>query len=221
MLEIKSELETKISTFFKENMIMSILEFLKFSKENLWQISHLKETLKDEKLIEKEIENADKNSEFSDMDQEEQDYDSEDSFIADDENDLFQEDDDHEARRIKTQFLEDDNHQELKQFMRKPLVGHNEANSNALIDFSDIMTDVFNAIPFMKEEVYIMSKMASGITGKRKFEYFGIEIDWFRAWYFGSGSRSIDQNKLDRYCLFGMCQDFNDWFVQGVRQQHK
>ena len=36
MLEIKSELEAKISNFFKENMIMSILDFLKFSKENLW-----------------------------------------------------------------------------------------------------------------------------------------------------------------------------------------
>jgi hypothetical protein len=65
--------------------------------------------------------------------------------------------------------LESDNNQELKKFVRKPLIGHNNSESSALIDFSDIVTDVFNSIPFMKENVYIMSKMASGITGKRKF----------------------------------------------------
>lgn len=36
MLEVKTELETRIKNFFKENMIMSILEFQKYSKENLW-----------------------------------------------------------------------------------------------------------------------------------------------------------------------------------------
>lgn len=52
--------------------------------------------------------------------------------------------------------------------MRKPLIGQKDRDSDPLIDFTDIMIDVFNSIPFMKEEVYILSKMSSGITGKRK-----------------------------------------------------
>jgi hypothetical protein len=65
--------------------------------------------------------------------------------------------------------LEQENHQDLKDFVKKPLIGHNNSESNSLIDFVDILVDVFNSIPFMKEEVYIMSKMSSGITGNRKY----------------------------------------------------
>lgn len=148
---------------------MSILEFLKYSKENLWQISHLKESLKDDKLIEEELKKVDEKSDSAEGEFEEQEYDSQDSFIEkEDGGYLFDQDDDHEARRVHTQLLDHGNHNELKEFMKKQLIGQKDKNSDPLIDFTDIMIDVFNSIPFMKEEVYILSKMSSGITGKRK-----------------------------------------------------
>ena len=188
MIQIKDELEDKIKSNFKENMIIEIYEYLLRAKESLRQLEVEKENLKKLKEIEATAMELEGNNETQPDAMElyqnnlndgyedyfdDEDYDSDDSFIEKDDDFFGYEEQDAKVLARKKKIKKDmtypeENDLEMNHYLEPSIPGRNEDRKDPLSAFMDILSDIFYSIRYLKDEASILTKTSAGVIQRGK-----------------------------------------------------